>query len=88
MTGGGGGGLVKGEADHQGLVTGGKCRSGRGSTGSAGAEKFGDGPEPTEVPCWELPVGSGFANSTARRLPGNKTEAKANGLRGDLPCAT
>ena len=29
----------------------------------------------------------GAANSTARHLPGFKTEAKANGLRGDLPCA-
>ena len=40
-------GLVKGEADHQGLTTGGKCRSGRGKTGSARAEKFGYGPEPS-----------------------------------------
>ena len=43
---------------------------------------------PLGVPCWELPVGSGFANSTARHLPGYKTEAKAIGLRGTWPCAT
>jgi hypothetical protein len=42
---------------------------------------------PLGVPCWELPVRSGFAYSTARHLLGYKTEAKANGLRGDLPCA-
>ena len=42
---------------------------------------------PLGVPYLELPVGPGFVNSTARHLPGYKTEAKANGLRGDLPCA-
>ena len=44
-------------------------------------------PGPVGVSIWELSSDRGTASSTARHLPGYKTEAKANGLRGDLPCA-
>ena len=72
--------LVMGaEMDYRGLMTGRKWPYPRENAGRSEVGEPGLDPDPVGASIWELSSDWGTASSTARHLPGYKTEAKAIG---------
>ena len=73
--------LVMGaEMDYRGLMTGRKRPYPRENAGKSEVGEPSLDPDPVGASIWELSSDWGTASSTARHLPGYKTEAKATGL--------